>query len=475
MGADASLGVPTPERRQWLVAQLRVLIEKRGPETFLGAPLLEPTPAFFPDPWQRDVGGASVIAQRLLDYARLEHLGLDLEPFRDGRLSEEEPRYVVGFFRGIENAVCRFGIHVPALDDPEYLAGVMAHEVAHAYRAHHGLVQEQHELEEQLTDLTTVFLGSGCLTANLAERVVVERSPEYVSVQRSAGGYLSVEDFAFLMALQLRARGAVPRDVERLQKFLGRGQVYCLKRALQSLEEPLPWLTLRAELGISESGSAEGFTQAPPRAPAVLPGFNEPWGRTTFATHRSRAVSMSALGFCAGLLVGGIFVRVRYGEPLFIGTSIGGLLGALLGHRLGAVRCADAECRAAIPRGARECPGCKRYLLGTLRFPPPRFNEGSNRRRRVRRLVGYRTASFASWGAVLAGYVSLLFIGLGGSMAWVWIMLPSAVVGAAIGRRIRQDLCGGRRCEAVVEDFVRVCPRCLAELSGEAHSRLELL
>lgn len=479
MGVDDGLEVASPERQRWLIEQLAALIRRVGPAPLLHAPLVEPTPRFFPDAWQRDVAGAGAITRRLLDHARLESLELELEPFHNEAIDDdehEERRYVVGFFRGIEGGVCQFGIHVPALDDPEYLAGVMAHEVAHAYRHHHRLAVEERAVEEELTDLTTVFLGSGCLTANLAERVIVERSPQYVSLRRSAGGYLSVEDFAFLIALQLRAREASDAEVERVEKFLGKSQAYCLRHALRELDDAgLDADALRGELGIGDEAIQAPHASGPPRPVVDLPGFSEPWGRLTFSAFPSRAVRFGVIGFGAGFVVGLCFARVSGGESMLFGLALGPLLGAVLGSRSKQGRCSEEDCRAAIPAGAEECPGCRRFVLGALPFPPARFNEGSNRRRRVRRLVGHRTKAFVAWGMLVSGALGVLLVGLTGSATYLLLPLLGALVGAAWGRRQRQDLCGGRECDAVVEPFVKVCPRCCAELWGEARSRLELL
>lgn len=466
--------VASPARRRWLLEQTRVLLNAGGVDAFLGAPLLEPTPRFFPDGWLPHIEAAEVIARRLLDYAGLAHLDLYVQPFlNEPSLSDEEetPRYPVGFFRGIKDGVCLFGIHEPALQDPEYLAGVMAHEVAHAFRHHHQLLVADRDQEEELTDLTSVYLGSGALTANLAERVVVERSPDVVSLRRSASGYLSVEDFAFALALQLRARGEERDGIERLTKFLGSGQAYCLRHALRLLDElELDQPTLHRELGITSALERTTRAVGPTRALPNLSNMAQPWGRLTYSARPSRMMLGAAVGVAAGVVVGLLFTSPSHRDSIFVAMGVGPMVGAFWGRRPARGRCSHADCREWVPLRASECPGCKRYLLGTLDCPPRTFEVGSHRGERVNRWVGNRRSAYAAWCGVIAAYAVFILTGFDLGPVWFWIVPVAAIAGALVGRRVRVDTCGGRDCETILEDFVQVCPRCLAEVWGEARA-----
>jgi hypothetical protein len=414
-----------------------------------------------------------------MDYAGLDHLDLYVQPFvnewSEGD-EEERPRYVIGFFRGIEEGTCLFGIHEPALEDPEYLTGVMAHEVAHAFRHHHGLAVADHAEEEELTDLTSVYLGGGALTANLAERVVVERSPDFVSLQRSAGGYLSVEDFAFALALQLRARGDGQADSERLMKFLGSGQAYCLRHALRELDElELDPVALRHQLGIPVTAEPAARATGPTRALPNLPHMTRRWGRLTYSARRSRMALGACFGVAAGVVVGLLFSSPAHRDSIFIAMGVGPIIGALWGRRAARGFCSKADCHELVPSEASECPGCKRYLLGTLVSPPRTFDVGSNRGQRVKRWVRNRGWAYAMWSAVLAGYAVFILHGFDLSPTWFWLVPLATAAGALVGRRTRIDWCGGRDCDTILEGFVDACPRCLAQVAGEAHSDLERL
>src|SRR5258706_16035727 len=71
--------LPPPEEQRTLLADLAELIARRGHATFVSAPLLEPREEHFPDAWQPDVTGVSRLARRLLSYAELGQLDVDVE------------------------------------------------------------------------------------------------------------------------------------------------------------------------------------------------------------------------------------------------------------------------------------------------------------------------------------------------------------------------------------------------------------
>ena len=168
--------LPASDEQEWLTDRLAELIRSRGADRFLTAPVVEPTAAFFPE----SRGAASYVldraTRRLLQYAGLGHLDVSFALFNP--TDEPNCNSVSAFFAGIENGCCRFGLNVMNSIDAEHLAGVMCHEVAHAYRAEHGLVRDG-PAEELLTDLTTTYLGFGILAANNSYRYRTTGGPHY--------------------------------------------------------------------------------------------------------------------------------------------------------------------------------------------------------------------------------------------------------------------------------------------------------
>jgi peptidase M48-like protein len=172
--------LPSLAEQGRLIGDLRALIAARGFVPFVAAPLLEPTPAHFPDRWRPDVLGVERLGRRLLGYVGLPELDVEVELYaaeakvkkldQYGNSAATTHKGAAAWFAGIVEGKCLFGAAADGLDAPDRLAGVMAHEVAHAYRHRHHLDLRDRNVEEPLTDLTTIYLGFGLLTTNASYR-----------------------------------------------------------------------------------------------------------------------------------------------------------------------------------------------------------------------------------------------------------------------------------------------------------------
>ena len=244
--------LPDDHERGLLLEQLAELIAAAGADPFLEAPLVLPEPRYFPDPWSPDEDGVERLLRRVMALAGLGDLDLTLEidefaaPAGEVALSGKSSGHegTAAWFAGIAGDTCRFGVDVGQLRDPVELIGTLAHEVAHAYRHHHRLREDDRELEEQLTDLTTVYLGFGIFTANASLRFTSGTSAFGSWYRRSAGGYLSPQALSYLLAAFALARGDDPRAVARK---LSANQAACFKAARSDLGDRD---ALRARLGL---------------------------------------------------------------------------------------------------------------------------------------------------------------------------------------------------------------------------------
>lgn len=213
--------LPEPEQQEWLLDQLAALIAKAGTERFLEAPLIEQRDRFFPDLWEPNEEGVRRMAKRVLIHAGLEELDASVE-IQDAQEHRSEMVAGVGsmgsrthsegaaaWFMGIRRGVCLFGADSSQLENPGHLVGVMAHEVAHAWREHEKLTTRGDE-EELLTDLTTVYLGFGILTVNGAYSFRKSGEQEGIMTRtqwsHQRAGYLGPIAMSFLLAAQARAR-----------------------------------------------------------------------------------------------------------------------------------------------------------------------------------------------------------------------------------------------------------------------------
>ena len=228
--------LPDGPARAWLIDQLAALIAAAGVEPFVSAPVVLPDDRFFPDPWTPDEAGVARLLRRVMALAGLGDLDLTLEidefaapageVAQDGRASGHEG--TAAWFAGIEGAVCTFGVDVRQLRDPVGLVGTLAHEVAHAYRHHHRLRHDERDLEERLTDLTTVYLGFGILTANSSLQFASGTTAFGSWYRRSARGYLSPQAMTYLLGAAAVARGDDQRAVARR---LAANQAACFRAA----------------------------------------------------------------------------------------------------------------------------------------------------------------------------------------------------------------------------------------------------
>ena len=176
---DPADPLPPADEREHLLDALADLVDARGFEHFVSSPIVRPAVEFFPDAWTPDVHGVHRLAMRLLRNAGLDDLQVEVEIFAEGEVPEGDPlvrserhQGAAAWFAGIHDGVVLFGANVQQLGDPLGVTAAMAHETAHAFRCAHALEEEDLLTEEQLTDLTTVYLGFGVLTTNTLEQAI---------------------------------------------------------------------------------------------------------------------------------------------------------------------------------------------------------------------------------------------------------------------------------------------------------------
>ncbi|HLL22549.1 MAG TPA: hypothetical protein VK427_10475 [Kofleriaceae bacterium] len=270
--------LPSPLEREWLWAALETLIKARGEPIFLTAPILLPIDAHFPDRWTPDEHGVARLASRLLGYAGLAHLGVDVEVFSeptevrevglDGRAAKTAHVGAAAWFAGIRDGRCQFGAEADQLDDALGLVGAMAHEIAHAYRRAHRLEHRDRDMEEKLTDVTTIYLGFGVLTTAASARYITRHHDNLgSSYSHKRQGYLAPYELAFMLASQLHLRGYDTRTIKQLAQHLPSNQRASLLAAIAASPRDL-------------IANGLGFDRVP--APVPPPAFEKSWWQRMF-------------------------------------------------------------------------------------------------------------------------------------------------------------------------------------------------
>ncbi len=258
--SNGSPVLPTLERRVFILEGLEALRRRRGDATFVHGRILEPGDRDFPDAWEPTTEGAARLTRRVLRHAGMADHEVEMVGFLHGRDRALDVPGVVStsawhdgtaaWFAGIdpETRVCFFGIDLDGLEDAASVVGTMCHEVAHAYRQAHGIAIEERDLDEEMTDLTTVFLGFGLLTANSAyvyrSESLEGRSLGGMQWRHSQRGYLTVAEMAYALAYQVgvRERHGKRGEAAWIAARLEPTQRECFEAALIDRGERRRWL-----------------------------------------------------------------------------------------------------------------------------------------------------------------------------------------------------------------------------------------
>jgi hypothetical protein len=214
--------------------RLRDLITRVGPEPLFAAPLVTPDDAWFPDRWSPDLECVRRILLRMAELAGLQDLDVEVACFPEETAETRMPVSLIerrsesgaaGLFYGIHDGCAWFGIEEGELRTPRRLIGVLAHELAHAWRQVRGIQVTPRREEEECTDLTTIVLGFGILLCNTAYEYEMQSTVvgPFATTRwlHSRMGYLSVPDLSGLLAcwaiLKDLPRATIRKHLDTLQ------------------------------------------------------------------------------------------------------------------------------------------------------------------------------------------------------------------------------------------------------------------
>ena len=271
-----------------------------------------------------------------------------------------------------------FGANATKLDSPDVLAGVMAHEVAHAFRHRHGLNLRKREVEEPLTDLTTIYLGFGILTTNAAYRYRAsgEMQGAYTRTQWSheSVGYLPPEAMSFLLACQVVARDLPAAEARRIGGLLETNQAAYFLEAWNALDRD----ELRERLKLPPPGTwpvvadprpqpFDTSDDPPPPDPVALAlsasgGRNE--GLPVFRVAQTDRTVPTLLGMAMGVPVALCFSQLSGGA-----AAAAFLITVYAVRKFGGRaydRCSEPDCYQIVPPDAALCPGCGGTVSGRI-------------------------------------------------------------------------------------------------------------
>lgn len=400
---DEALILPEPGRRVWLLAALSELLRRAPWQHFVAAPIVLPRPAYFPERWSPDVRGVRRLIRRLLRFADLgltPHVELfeGRPPHIDSlgmRLGvSASSKGAPGVFFGTRGGVAHFGADAGMLGDPASVTATLAYEVARAFRDHHDLQDPDPGTEEQLAELTAVYLGFGVLTANAAANAATRpRTRDRPWTTLRPGG-LTPQELCFLLAAQVHVRGPARADLRELAGHLapepssrpfGPDLAAMFSAAARWLADQHPDLADElglpaaatwpppdslAALGRSLVDDDDETTPAPPGDPSaadtaayrrVFRVWRRPWSERLLFT-----VAVAAGAAAIAIVV----AEDPLGLTLVAALAILAVVAA--GHYRHP-RCSEPACQSPLTRDADACPRCGGTIAGDLDFAAQRL------------------------------------------------------------------------------------------------------
>lgn len=399
---EDGLMLPTLDERRWLLEQLAAAIAARGPAFPLVHPLLEPNARFFPDRWAGGDASLLRLTRRLLGYAGLGELRVevtiyDADPARRGEVlgkpsSPRGPELVV-WLAHRERDLVKIGAEGSAMADPHTIVAATARVVAHIFRRAHELPTQ--DAFDPRIDMTTVYLGFGLITADAALRHTVRTAAGLMQTRRTPArlSVLQPQAMCYLLAAQMHARETPRAERQRLGKLLQANQAAYLRHgyaAIERLEPPIQQqLNLPARDHWPEAPPLARFTapfaddladEAQPEArrdeDQGVAGINA--GKPVFRVERSMAARLGRAFGMGALMLGGVLAGMKTGLDIDRGVialvalalGVGGLV---VGRFLRESRCSEPRCGVPLAASLTACPRCGGAIVGVIHHPRERL------------------------------------------------------------------------------------------------------
>jgi hypothetical protein len=391
---DDDVLLPAPAARAWLVEELAALVAARGVGPLVGAPLVEPTPAFFPDPWGGGEASVRRLARRLLRYAGIEDRPVEVTVLDEGTALAAGTAGVS--FEGLRQGTLDFAVQSAALRDPLVLVPAMARAVADAYRRVHRLPTGDQTQHQRMVDVTAVYLGFGLLTANAALRHGGSGGGWGRSNTRTRTrlGVLDPQSVSFVLAMQLHARGLQGKELRAVLRKLGpnpAGFVRAAEPMLTRLQPPLaeqlhlparehwppaPDLAVLAAPLPDDTDESEAAPEERKDQDRGVQGMNA--GRPVFRVERSKALRLAKMLALPTIMLGMVASRMQVGVELPTWQAGAaavalGVLGLGVGRLLPDRRCSEPKCGQALAATMETCPRCGGTIMGVIHHPRERL------------------------------------------------------------------------------------------------------
>ena len=373
--ADDDVLLPSADERAAIVGVLGELVRAKGHEHLALAVLVEPDERHFPDKWAGGEGSLRRLAQRLFVYADLD---LDVRTVIEddvglGPMSPVGPGAPAWFVK-LDKRVTVIAVRASSLREPAVLVPALARATAEAWRAHHRLAVGDAAREQQLVDLTAIYLGFGLLTVPAAVRHGTNRSGARVRSNVTKLGVAQPRSLAYAFAVVARARDLEGPRRARIAAALGGNAAAFFSAGCAELADGD---ALRTELGVPPPSTWADPPGLSLLAAPIDDGMNA--GTPVFRVERTKAMRLAKtfglpvvlLGMLAGRMAHS-GIEIEMWKVLAIGGGLA-LVGMLVGRWLPDARCSEPKCGTTLLPEMTECPLCGGRIAGVIHHPRERL------------------------------------------------------------------------------------------------------
>lgn len=228
LGFSAKLPISDDDQR-WTDEAFHRLERLLGRQRMLEAKVVLPTAEDFPDPYDKTPAATEALFRRVCAYMHVNRASVQFELFAD---ETEELSEIVPYWHGDggqraaglyqhhlgerhfeEDNGMVVAIRSTQLKDPLALVATIAHELGHVILLGGNLLNPALTPDhESMTDLLTVFLGMGIITANSAARFSQYQNERRQGWSMQRLGYLPEQVYGYALAKFAMERGEPTPD-----------------------------------------------------------------------------------------------------------------------------------------------------------------------------------------------------------------------------------------------------------------------
>jgi hypothetical protein len=232
-----------PDEREWIDESLAWFGEEFG-SAALSRPVILPTPEFFPGRYAGALPEVRAVVRRLCGYLDVDpdRIRVEVEPDDGAGPGGAMPAYLRHGTRSVGNYRVRDGKGLITIAGrmarvPMALVATVAHELCHELLLGGERIDPERPDGEPLTDLLSVYLGTGIFAANAAFEFTQHVAPGRQGWRASRLGYLTEPMYGYALARYALLRG---EPEPAWSRYLDTNPRSYLKRSLRYLRSVRP-------------------------------------------------------------------------------------------------------------------------------------------------------------------------------------------------------------------------------------------